>query len=123
MANSFASSYSSVTMPGASYTTSRKKRTKTLAICLAPLLCFFALDIILALIFGSFETNPTRTQGMISNMYEHIIYGTVFFKYWNWIVTTFSEFLAFAIDSFSICSSNSNEHDSNSFSMCLQFLI
>ncbi|CAL5399367.1 unnamed protein product [Camellia sinensis] len=62
MVNSFTSTNPSATMPGASRMMNKKKRPKTLAICLVPLLLFFALDIILTMIFGSFESSPTRTQ-------------------------------------------------------------
>ncbi|GFZ00215.1 hypothetical protein Acr_13g0016140 [Actinidia rufa] len=62
MEHRFASAYPAVTLPQAPRITNRKKRPQTLAICLIPLLLFFSLDIILTLIFGSFERNPTGTH-------------------------------------------------------------
>ncbi|XP_052173548.1 xylan glycosyltransferase MUCI21-like isoform X2 [Diospyros lotus] len=49
-------------MASAARLISKKKDQKTLAICLVPLLIFFALDIILTMIFGSFDPNPTRIE-------------------------------------------------------------
>ncbi|KAL6969741.1 protein O-GlcNAc transferase [Sarracenia purpurea var. burkii] len=62
MARNFTSTHTSVTIPETSHIMNKKRQSKTLTICLIPLLFFLSLDIILTLIFGSFERNPTGTQ-------------------------------------------------------------
>ncbi|XAR55912.1 Protein O-GlcNAc transferase [Bertholletia excelsa] len=49
-------------MRGGLHIANKKKAPRTQAICLVPLLIFFTIDIVLTLIFGSFEANPTQTQ-------------------------------------------------------------